>query len=423
MKLSTDIFIAWRYLKPKRDAVSIITCISVMGVILGVAVLIVVIAVMAGFTDEFKKTLLETGAHIQIYDDNRGYIENPEKIIDKVEKLDGATAAPVTQHAILAQRYDRFKPKMIFGIDPGKASASVDIRKNLKDGKFSLKNGEALVSRCVANDLKLGLGSRLILHSPTKLAEMIDVGPGGKITMAQNAKTYLPGEFSISGMFSFNNYKFDETAIFVNIDDANELLGLPLGSASTVYVRVKDPFNMKKELSSIRSEFPNLTVLSWRQMNGQFLGVLDVEKNMMFFLLIFIVLVAAFSITNTLITVVVQKTREIGLLKSLGAGDSTVLLIFLAQGLIVGVLGTAFGTMLGLAIIHWRNDILTIMRKITGQELFPRQFYLFSQLPASVHAQDIVIIAISAVLLCTIGGLIPAWRAAKLDPAKALRYE
>jgi len=423
VRLATDIFIAWRYLKPKRDAVSVITCISIIGVILGVAVMIVVIAVMAGFTDEFKKTILETDAHIQIYDYGRGYIEDPDAVMAAVGKIDGAKAAPVTQHSILAQCGTRFKPKIIFGIDPAKTAACVDLKKALKYGEFSLKPGEAMVSGEVANELLLHIGSRLVLHSPTKLAEMIDVGPNGKITMAANARTYLPGEFTVKGVFSFNNYKFDQSAIFVNIDDANELLGLPLGSANTVYARVEDPFHMTSEMETLQSKLPGMTVLSWKQMNRQFLGVLEVEKNMQFFLLIFIVLVAAFSITNTLITVVVQKTREIGLLKALGAGNMTVLMIFLAQGLIVGILGTFFGTALGLAVIHWRNGILDIVRKLSGQDIFPKQFYLFSQLPASVHIGDLVIIALASIFLCTLGGLIPAWRAARLDPAKALRYE
>jgi len=423
VKLGTDLFIAWRYLKPKRDAVSVITCISIVGVILGVAVMIVVIAVMAGFTDEFKNKLLETSAHIQIYDYNQGYIANPEKVIATVEKIPGASAAPVTYHSILAQRADMFKPKQLVGIDPTNSAGSVDLKKALKYGRFSLESGDVMVSDIVANELALRVGSRLVLHSPTKLAEMVNVGPDGKISMAKNARMYLPSEFTVSGIFSFGKYDFDKNAIFVNIDDANELLGLPLGSANVVYVRVKDPFNMQKELDSIGEALPGMMVLSWRKMNSQFLGVLEVEKNMQFFLLIFIVLVAAFSITNTLITVVVQKTREIGLLKALGAADSTVLLIFLAQGLLVGVLGTGLGTALGLAIIHWRNGILDLIRELTGQDLFPAQFYLFSKLPASVHVQDLIVIGIASVFLCTIGGLIPAWRAAKLDPAHALRYE
>jgi lipoprotein-releasing system permease protein len=182
---------------------------------------------------------------------------------------------------------------------------------------------------------------------------------------------------------------------------------------------------MREEVRGLREALAGkgYNVLTWKQMNRKFLGVLDVEKNMQFFLLIFIVLVAAFSITNTLITVVVQKTREIGLLKALGARNVSVLYIFLFQGFIVGVLGTIFGTLLGLAVIHWRNNILLFLRKITGQEIFPREYYIFSQLPATVNVHDLLVIAVISILLCTLGGLIPAWRAAKLDPARALRYE
>ena len=151
------------------------------------------------------------------------------------------------------------------------------------------------------------------------------------------------------------------------------------------------------------------------------LGVLAVEKNMMFFLLVFIVLVAAFSITNTLITVVVQKTREIGLLKAVGASSGTVMRLFIMQGLMVGMIGSVCGTIMGVGVVYYRNDILRLVSKISGQELFPKEFYYFNELPAHIVTGDIVFIVVVSILLCTVGGVIPAWRAAKLDPAKALR--
>ncbi|MGN0849562.1 MAG: FtsX-like permease family protein, partial [Victivallaceae bacterium] len=145
--------------------------------------------------------------------------------------------------------------------------------------------------------------------------------------------------------------------------------------------------------------------------------------NMMFFLLIFIVLVAAFSISNNLITSVYQKTREIGLLKALGASNWQLMRIFLFQGLLVGIFGTGCGVALGLLVIKFRMAIMETISRITGREMFPNQLYFFDELPAQVVPSDLMWIIIISVVLCTLGGLLPAWRAAKLDPAKAFRYE
>ena len=144
---------------------------------------------------------------------------------------------------------------------------------------------------------------------------------------------------------------------------------------------------------------------------------------MMFFLLIFIVLVAAFSITNTLITSVYKKTKEIGILKALGASGAACMRIFVYQGMFVGLIGTLFGTLGGYLVLYFRNDILEFGSKLTGQDLFPREFYYFDGLPAKIITSDVVLICVAAVVLCTLGAVIPALRAAKLDPAKALRYE
>jgi lipoprotein-releasing system permease protein len=387
-------FIAWRYLRPKRNAVSVITCISVVGVTLGVAVLIVVIAVMAGFTDEFKKKLLETSAHIQIYDYNRGYIEDPDAVIATAKSC-GVKAAPVVKRHVLLQRGSRFVPKLLIGIDPDQQLESVNVSKFVTCGNFSLRKGEVLISDVIASEISARVGDTVILHSPAKLAEMVDMVDGKKgIKLKSPEKIYLPSEFKIAGIFSFGKYNFDKEVLFTSLDDADDLFGLPWGSATVVYARVHDPFNMRGDLKRLRARLPGLFVLPWRQMNSKFLGVLEVEKNMQFFLLAFIVLVAAFSITNTLITVVVQKTREIGLLKALGATNASVVRIFILQGFIVGSLGTLLGILTGIAVIHWRNELLHAMRVVTGQQIFPKEYYIFSQLPATLNVHDLVVIGI-----------------------------
>ena len=219
------------------------------------------------------------------------------------------------------------------------------------------------------------------------------------------------------------------------MDDASELLfdldsfsgEIPV--ATSVYGWGPDPFNQQQMLKNINSQLnprplsPEYAVVGWEEANRNFLEVLEVEKLMMFFLLIFIVLVAAFSITNTLITSIYQKTRELGLLKALGCTDRSVMHIFVLQGFLVGVIGSISGTILGYIVIIFRQDIINFVSMVSGQELFPKKFYFFDQLPAQIVPSDVAVIVICSIVLCTVGALLPAIRAARLQPSEALRYE
>lgn len=423
MNIRTEIFLALRYFKPKRNAVSVITCISILGVTLGVAVLIVVLSVMTGFTDIMKKKLIDTTAHIQVFNYHDGYISDPAKVIATVKKCGATSTAPIVYLSALIQKDDRFLPKTIIGIDPEVKVSRDKIEKAMQFGSFSLEKNEIIISGVIANELGVVIGDKLLVHAPNKLAKMVKVHKNGKVELNKKADMYLPQEFKITGIFSFGKYDFDKNVLFVNLDDADEIFGLPWGAATAIYVWTEDPFNVSGIVKKMRKQLPGLMVYSWRQMNEKLLGVLAVEKNMMLFLLVFIVLVAAFSITNTLITTVIQKTREIGLLKSLGATAGTILRVFVLQGFLVGFLGTCCGTGLGILVIIWRNQLMHAIGTVTGMELFPKEFYFFDELPASLVPHDLIIISIISIVLCTLGAIIPALRAARLDPAKALRYE
>jgi lipoprotein-releasing system permease protein len=423
MNFITELFLAWRYFKPKRNAVSIITLISVIGVSLGVCVLMVVLSIMTGFTDEIKTKLLDINPHISIRNSYKEYIDVPEKIIKKVDSL-GAKAIPITYGEVLVQKGDKVLPQSLIGIDAKEEPKNDFIAKGLIAGRASLNTpGDILVSYVLANKLGLHPGTKILIHSPARLKDMVDIADSGQISKKKDKEVYLPAEFIVSGVFSVGDYNYDSKTIITALDDADDLFGYPWGAATMISVKTEDPFDINPIYEKISKAFPGYQILTWKQTNKQFLNVLAVEKNMMFFVLIFIVLVAASSITNTLITVVVQKTREIGLLRALGASPATVMRIFILQGFFVGFIGTAFGLLLGGIVIYYRMAILYILSTIFHIEIFPREFYMLSELPASVVPRDIIFIVLCTIILCTLGAIIPAYRAAKLDPAKALRYE
>ena len=422
MNLKTEFFLARRYMRPKRSAVSIITVISVIGVTLGVAVLIVVLAVMTGFTDIMKQKLLDTRAHLQVYSRFSQSIINPDEVISIAEKL-GGRAISIVDRPALIQRKRNFVPKGIIGIDPDAASKVFNLKDQIKHGQLSLEHNEVIISTVIARELNLWIGDKLIVHSPPRLAKMFNVGKDGKVVLDQSDRVYLPEEYTISAIYSFGKYDFDRNIIFMGLDDADELFELPWGTASTVYIWIDEPFKIDAFADKLKKELPMMRMYSWKEINRDLLGVLQVEKNMMFFLMIFIVLVAAFSITNTLITIVYQKTREIGLLKALGASSASIMRIFIFQGFIVGVIGSSCGVFMGWLVVLYRNELVDFISKLVGRDLFPKEFYYFNQLPGRIVTSDLLIICISAIVLCTIGGIIPAWSAARQDPAKSLRNE
>jgi len=381
----------------------------------------VVLSIMTGFTNEIKTKLIDTRPHIQIQSYGSQYIKNPDKLIQKIDLM-GATAIARTQGEVLVQAGDKVSPQYLIGINTVQEPASNFVEENIIAGKYSLNDGELLISYVLANQLGLSAGDKIVLHSPAKLKEMVNFDSKGRVT--QNpSKVYLPSQFTVSGIYNAGEYTFDSKVLFSNIDDADQLFGYPLGAATMISVKTSDPFNIEPLYKQMIKEFPEYQVLNWKQVNKQFLDVLAVEKNMMFFVLVFIVLVAASSITNTLITVVVQKTREVGLLMALGATPSTVMRVFILQGFFVGTIGTFVGLCLGGCVIYWRTDILHLLSDVFNIEIFPRQFYFLSQLPAQVVPGDVAFISLCSIILCTLGAVIPAFRASRLDPAKALRYE
>ena len=421
---NASLFLAMRYLKPKQSFLSIITFLSILGPILGVAVLIVVISVMAGFNRDIREKILGMQAHIQLKHALEIPIENYENILDKLNSM-GITCTPVVEGPVLIQTRKQILAKFIKGILPHTEENVSDLYKSVSEGKYEISEDEVLIGKDLALQCNLRIGDKILIHSPDKLNKMIEINDDGAIQQKETQEIYTPEELTIAGFFSMGMYQYDSSILILHIEKAGELFGLDWNSATSIHIRTDEPFNLPPIIDRIEKEmmFSHLIPITWQQSNQRLFGALRVEKNLMFFLLIFIMIVAAFGITATLITIVIQKTREIGVLKAIGASPIDVLMIFIIQGGVVGFTGTTLGTALGLVIIENRNFIAGILAKITGTEIFPKDLYHLSQIPALVQPSDLLAIVISSFFICITGALIPALYAAKLTPVNALKNE
>jgi lipoprotein-releasing system permease protein len=285
------------------------------------------------------------------------------------------------------------------------------------DGKFDVEDRGLLIGSEFARVMNLSVGDRVLIYSPNDLEKWRE--SSGK----EGAKAPVPPEYDIRGVFDVGYYEYNLSFIVTSLQDAQDCYDLG-DSVHGVLVMLKDPYQAAAAQQEFeRSLGPGFRISTWMDENANLLGALVVEKNVMFYLLFFIMIVAALCILSALITFVVQKTREIGMLKALGATDPQVSMLFLSQGAIIGVIGVLAGYGLGMLAVTYRNEFLHLMNRLTHFELFPASIYGFSELPALIIRRDILLICGSALLICTLGGAIPAWLAGRLKPVEALRYE
>ncbi len=421
MNIPSELFLALRYIRPQKNANSIITLLALIGVLLGVTVLIVVLSIMTGLREDREKELYSYGVHAQISsaDSSVKYIENIDQTMEKITKAGGRCAPVINGHGIvhLTRGTKSFDYQPIMGVDSSIKGTFLDVSGSIARGTYSLGDKGIIISNSMARAYRLNLGSKLTLHSPSKLKEMISQRG------AASEKVYLPEEYFVTGIYSIHQSRLPQHYIFMDLDDAADFTGIPWGTANYIYTYVDKPVEIETFKAELTTEITDSKIETWRDLNKDLLGILDVEKIVMSILLCIVVLVAAFSITNTLITVVIQKTREIGVLKSIGLTSGAVMRIFLLQGAIVGFTGALLGNVFGISVLMWRNELLNFMVKVVTAVTGNNNFSLLNNMPATIVFSDLLFISVITILLCTLGAVIPAWRASKLDPAKALRYE
>jgi lipoprotein-releasing system permease protein len=427
-RLPFELFLAFRYLRPKRTFVSVITLISIIGVMLGVAVLIIVISVMSGFDHDLRGKILGFSPHVRVARPNNEPLTNYVALMAEISsnRLVKAVApyvvGPVLASTLPEQGSSQIVAPDIRGIDPRIEEKISMLPSSVVEGKFDVKGNGLLVGRDLARSVGLAVGDRLAIYSIRDLRRMNE-GWKERRAGGEPNELYMPSEYEVRGIFDVGYFEFNYRIIVCSLENAQDLYGLG-DSVPGLMVMLHDPSKaglVRRELQSMLG--PEFTISTWEEENSGMLDALLVEKNVMFYLLFFILIVAAFGITSALITFVVQKTREIGVLKALGSSNGQIMWIFLSQSLFVGILGVLAGFGLGMLAVSYRNEFLFFLRRVTGFELFPARIYMFTQLPALIDFSDITLICGGSLIICILAGLFPAWNAGRLRPVEALRHE
>jgi lipoprotein-releasing system permease protein len=425
-KLPFELLLALRYLRPKRTFVSIITLISVLGVALGVAVLIIVISVMSGFDHDLREKILGFNAHLKIF--ARGTTmqnyADVMRLVSSNKNVRGVAPFVLGQVLVETEPADTNAQESLTaapwlrGVDVNAENSVSVLPKKIVAGAFDLSGQSVVVGSSFAESLNLSVGDRISIYSPNDLKKMND--QHGKA----DEEAVLPDDYTVTGIFDMGYYEYDANVIVTSLENAQELYNLDDG-VHGLMVMLNDPY----QVAEVRSELlqtlgPNFNITTWTDENSAILGALLVEKNVMFILLICIVAVAALCILSAQITFVIRKTREIGMLKALGTKNMQIYNVFLIQSAIIGFTGVLAGLGLGIIAVTYRNEFLEFMRHTTGWQLFPESIYGFNELPAIISPHDIIVIcSYSFFLICAIGGILPAILAYSLKPVEALRYE
>lgn len=424
---SYELFISLRYLRARRKQVfvSIITFISIAGIVLGVAALIIVLAVMNGFETDLRNKILGVNAHLVLMEYS-GAMRDYSKIENTVSSIEGvAGATPFVYGQAMVKSGANVSGVVLRGIDTDSADRVLQINR-MQGGKMdnlSARSRQALPVESVLRDLPgVVIGKELAKNLGLYLYDTVSIiSPMGIATpmgLVPRIKKFL-----VVGIFDSGFYEYDSTLVFLSLKDSQAFLNM--GDLVTgIEIRLQDIYQADRVAGAITAKlgYP-YWVRTWMEMNKNLFSALKLEKRVMAIILSLIVLVAAFNIITTLIMVVMEKHRDIAILKSMGASSRGVMKIFVFQGLTIGFIGTSLGCAVGLAVALHLSQISLFVERIFGFKILPGDVYYLSELPSRVNYGDVLLIALGTLLISFISTVYPSWRASKLDPAETLRYE
>ena len=412
-----ELVLGWRYTRAGRASrrngfISFISGVSMLGIALGVAALIIVLSVMNGFQREVRDRMLGVVSHIEIYAASGEALPDVEGLRARLlahPQVKGA--APFVSAQALLARGEDMKGVMVRGIDPVLEPQVSD----LQDGQVGVlqslaAGGFAVV---IGRDLAMAMGA-----VPGTSVTLIS--PSGQVTPA-GALPRLK-QMRLAGLFSSGHYEYDSALVLMHVEDAARLFRLegPTG----VRVKLRDLHQARAVAAELQQELGGeFYVRDWTQQNRTWFAAVQVEKRMMFIILTLIVAVAAFNLVSTLVMTVTDKRADIAILRTLGASPRSIMGIFVVQGATVGVIGTFSGLALGLLVAFNIDVIVPTLEKLFNASFLPKDIYLISRMPSEPLASDIVPIAVISLILAFVATLYPSWRASRVNPAEALRYE
>ena len=418
MQIPYEFLLGWRYTRAGRATrrngfISFISGVSMLGIALGVAALIVVLSVMNGFQKEVRDRMLGVLSHVEVFTPDGGALPDPQTTLRELRAHPEVVgAAPFIAAQGLLARGEDMKGVLLRGIDPAQEPAVTSLAgelaqtvlPQLQPGAFGIVLGGAL-----AQGLGLRVGDAVTL-----------VAPSGQVTPAGVVPRLK--QMSVVGIFDSGHYEYDSTLAFVHVDDAARIFRLegPTG----VRLKLKDLHRAREvthELAAMVSG--DLLLRDWTRQNRTWFAAVQLEKRMMFIILTLIVAVAAFNLVSTLVMTVTDKRADIAILRTLGASPRSIMAVFVVQGAFVGVIGTLAGLLLGLGIAFNIGTLVPALESLLGARFLPQDVYLISRMPSDPQQGDILPIALISLSLAFVATLYPSWRASRVNPAEALRYE